>query len=172
MYYTQDADNVRRNMVTIVGDRPAYNAIIKIISKAKQSGASDPVTVADVKTFSHIDESDDDAKIAMLIPAACDMIEDYTGRGLRLLDVSAEIINGAGNIDLLFDKTGDVKDVDDNVIDLSIPFIESMVISYKAGTDTINADMKAAILMQIDHILKGGVGINETVKALLQNYMR
>ncbi|MCZ2397127.1 MAG: phage gp6-like head-tail connector protein [Chitinophagales bacterium] len=172
MYYTQDADNVRRNMVTIVGDRPAYNAIIEIISKAKQNGATDPVTTADVKTFSHIDENDDDAKIAMLIPAACDMIENYSGVGLRKLDVVARINNSAGNIRLLFGQYGDVTNESNEVVDLKVASPDDFVVKYTAGNDVINSDLKVVLLMQIDFMLRGGVGMDAEVKKLLQNYMQ
>lgn len=173
MYYRQDVDNVRRNMVTtLVDGGPAYNATLEVISKKLQSGAVDPVSVADVKTFSHIDENDDDAKIAMVIPTACDMIENYSGTGLRKLDVTAKIKNGAGNIRLLFNAYGDVKDEDDNVIDLKTASENEMVVKYQAGTDTINSDLKVIVLMQIDYILRGGVGMDAQVKQLLQNYMQ
>ena len=171
MYYTQDTDNVRRNLITVVSQSPVYNAISKVISKEKQIDAVDPVTVADVKTFSHIDETDDDAKIALLIPACCDMIENYSGIGLRRLDVKARILNASGNIDLLFQQYGDVKDADGNVIDTTIPNGEEQIVVYTAGTDAPGESLKSLVLMQIDFVLRGGVGLDPAVKSALQNYM-
>ena len=172
MYYTQDIDNVQRNKVTtIVADGPVYNATLKVLSKKKQTGASDPVTTEDVKTYSHIDEADDDGKIAMLIPAACDMVENYTGLGLRLLDVRARIINKQGGIKLLFNPYGAIKDEAGDILDLSVATPDEIIVVYTAGNDSINSDLKVILLMQIDFNLRGGVGMDAEVKKLLQNYL-
>lgn len=167
-YFRQDSDNVQKNMVTIVGEMSmVYNSIENL----KKVVVANYITTSDVKAYSHIDESDDDTKITMVIQAACDMLEEFSAVGFRSLTVTASIINGLGNIKLPYTVRGDVTEVGGDVLDLKETFTEAKNITYSAGvTTTIPDNLKVIALMQIDFILKGGSGLDQNVKMLLRSY--
>ncbi len=58
---------------------------------AKQTSppASEPVSVAEVKSHTYIDHADDDGEIGMLISAACDHIERYCN--IRLMTQTIDV---------------------------------------------------------------------------------
>lgn len=170
--YYQDIDNVRRNMVTVVGSgSPAYNAIL-YYEATSASPVVEPVTLQEVKEYSHIDLSDDDNKITGLITQVRQLVERYTGRYLIPVSISAAVINGLGNIQLIGGNVKNVKDKDGDDVDLKETFDEATELNYDAGyaTADVPEGLKLLMLQIIDNYIKGNYGIPDDIKKQLKWY--
>ena len=170
--FFEDIDNVQRNKVTIIGETGAnYNAIIKYVATPVDATVIEPLTLQEVKDYSHIDLNDDDAKILRLIPAVRQMVERYTGLSLIPITATAIVINGLGYINLLGGPASNILNTDLEVIDLADRFDETEL-TYSGGyalTDVPEA-LKTIMLMQIDYMLNGGYGFDEMAKELLKPF--
>lgn len=165
MIYRQDADNVRRNLLTVELPGPcAYNAVISLSRVPVITPIVEPVTLAEVKEFSHVDLADDDNKITGLIAASRAVFEQLTGVFLIPYNVSATVVNGLGNITLF---GGNVSNVSE---DLSVAFTEAADITYDAGLATLPEGIKYILLSMIDNVLNEKSMLSEEVKALIERY--
>ena len=170
--YYEDIDNVRRNMVTVVDSgSPAYNAIL-YYEATSVAPIVEPVTLQEVKEYSHIDLNDDDNKITYLITQVRQLVERYTGRYLIPVSISAIVVNGLGNITLIGGNVKNVKDKDGDDVDLKETFDEAAELNYDAGyaTTDVPEGLKLLMLQIIDNYIKGNYGIPDDIKKQLKWY--
>lgn len=169
--YIEDFEDAKRNRITFVGNTGAnYNAVIRFKATPVDETVIEPVTLQEVKDYSHIDLNDDDAKILRLIPGVRQMVERYTGLSLIPITATAVVINGLGYITLLGSPASNILNGTET-IDLADPFDET-TLTYDGGyalTDVPEA-LKTIMLMQIDYMLNGGTGFDEMAKELLKPF--
>lgn len=171
MIYRQDNDNVRRNLITVtMPDGVEYNAIISHAATPKDDPIIEPVTLQEVKDYSHIDLSDDDNKINNIITSVRQLVENYTGLYLIPVSVSATITNGLGNINLAGGNVSGVKDKDGVDVDLTNAVSDQMEVVYNAGYSTIPSGIKIIMLTAIDNVLNGKEALDNYVMQMLKMY--
>lgn len=119
--------------------------------------SSEPVTLQEIKDYLRISNSTEDTLLATLGKAARKMLEKYTGRFFKEVNITVKIKNEIGAGDLPYPANGSVTYVDTidstNVItDLITPTDHIIQLTYNTGYTTgvnlIPEDLKLAILGQ------------------------
>jgi uncharacterized phiE125 gp8 family phage protein len=132
--------------------------------------ATEPVTLAELKTHINITHTDDDAYLTSLIPMIRDLFERYTGVGLITRTVTFTAYNMKGGLELPYgpvttftsmtDKAGTVITSDGYELTPALGFVqivrpisEYLTIVYAAGYTnvTIPKGMKLDLLRLLAH---------------------
>lgn len=158
-YSVQDSINVRRNQVTVLGSYgPAYNAVISVTTSNE---GADSISFQEVKDWCYIDKSDFDSALAILIPAAREICEQYANLSFVTRNVVAIVRNDLGNIKLpLGPSIGAVTFKNSDAITLTDYTLlkpnasGEITLSYAAGYTTLPSRLKLAWLNQILYLFE------------------
>lgn len=157
--------NYYRNLYSGVN----YNAVLDIVFEDAED-MTEPVTKADVKAYCKINTGTaEDSILDMLITAAREQCEDYTGLSIIQRTVQVVLNNSNGGIFLPYGPVilpiTSIKDVDDNAIEtdnytisgtqfpqLISPTDKNITLVYDAGYLIVPERIKLAVLQQVFYL--------------------
>jgi len=168
-----------------------YNSILDV--QFQDGEITEPVTLTEAKNFCKIDISTDDDLINLLITAARQMCEAYTGVGFVEHDVVAVLNNMNGDIYIPYgpmiainsveNEQGTVLILDTNYTiggnefkRLKTPLQNNITIDYTTGYTTLPEALKTALLNQVYYLYDNrSVGVDDIspiAKIILNLYKR
>jgi len=144
-----------------------YNSVLDV--QFQDGVIAEPVTLTEAKNFCKIDISTDDDLINVLITAARQMCEAYTGVGFVEHDVVAVLNNSNGDIYIPYGPMIAINSVEDDngrvlVLDLDYtlggnkfkrlrtPYNNNITIDYTTGYTTLPDVLKTALLNQVYYL--------------------
>ena len=168
-----------------------YNSVLDV--QFQDGEITEPVTLTEAKNFCKIDISTDDDLINVLITAARQMCEAYTGVGFVEHDVVAVLNNMNGDIYIPYgpmiainsveNEQGTVLILDTNYTiggnefkRLKTPLQNNITIDYTTGYTTLPEALKTALLNQVYYLYDNrSVGVDDIspiAKIILNLYKR
>ncbi|CAB4148544.1 Phage conserved hypothetical protein [uncultured Caudovirales phage] len=168
-----------------------YNSVLDV--QFQDGVITEPVTLTEAKNFCKIDISTDDDLINVLITAARQMCEAYTGVGFVEHDVVAVLNNSNGDIYIPYGPMIEIISVEDDagrvlVLDLDYtiggnefkrlrtPQGNNITIDYITGYTTLPEALKTALLNQVYYLYDNrSVGVDDIspiAKIILNLYKR
>jgi len=168
-----------------------YNSVLDV--QFQDGEITEPVTLTEAKNFCKIDISTDDDLINLLITAARQMCEAYTGVGFVEHDVVAVLNNMNGDIYIPYgpmiainsveNEQGTVLILDTNYTiggnefkRLKTPLQNNITIDYTTGYTTLPEALKTALLNQVYYLYDNrSVGVDDIspiAKIILNLYKR
>jgi uncharacterized phiE125 gp8 family phage protein len=168
-----------------------YNSVLDV--QFQDGEINEPVTLTEAKNFCKIDISTDDDLINVLITAARQMCEAYTGVGFVEHDAVAVLNNSNGDIYIPYGPMIEIINVVDDagrvlVLDLDYtiggnefkrlktPFTNNITIDYITGYTTLPEALKTALLNQVYYLYDNrSVGVDDIspiAKIILNLYKR
>jgi uncharacterized phiE125 gp8 family phage protein len=144
-----------------------YNSVLDI--QFDDGEILEPVTLTEAKNFCKIDISTDDDLINILITAARQMCEAYTGVGFVQHNAVAVLNNSNGDIYIPYGPMVEIISIEDNagrtlVLDLDYtiggnefkrlrtPYANNITIDYITGYSTLPEALKTALLNQVYYL--------------------
>ena len=168
-----------------------YNSILDV--QFQDGEITEPVTLTEAKNFCKIDISTDDDLINLLIIAARQMCEAYTGVGFVEHEAVAVLNNMNGDIYIPYGPMIEIISVEDDagrvlVLDLDYtiggnefkrlrtPHANNITIDYITGYTTLPEALKTALLNQVYYLYDNrSVGVDDIspiAKIILNLYKR
>ena len=167
----------------------SYNQILDVQLAEVET---EPVTVAEAKTFCRIDISEDDDLIEELITAAREMCENYTGISFVKREVTATFNNANGGRYFPFGPVGEIAEIldedGDNILpanykivgslfkQLKEPCYAEITATYEGGYETLPKDLKDALLNAVfymyDNRSESTTDLGEVALRKLKRYRR
>lgn len=180
-YYQRNMDQYECARSSGVSYNQTYGDVVVIEPSGEQSW---PITVDELKDFSGIDISEDDALLAVLIGSAFLMCETHTNIGFVRREVQVTLNNCNGGTFLPMGPVGDIistTDEDGNAIEAKYsvgdwkqvlsPRDERLVITYESGYEELPANLRTAVLncarYLYDNRGQGADGIGPIAKMIL-----
>jgi uncharacterized phiE125 gp8 family phage protein len=144
-----------------------YNSVLDI--QFDDGEILEPVTLTEAKNFCKIDISTDDDLINILITAARQMCEAYTGVGFVQHNAVAVLNNSNGDIYIPYGPMVEIISIEDSagrtlVLDLDYtiggnefkrlrtPYANNITIDYITGYSTLPEALKTALLNQVYYL--------------------
>ena len=114
----------------------------------------EPVSVNEIKDFLHISNDTEVNSLSIMGKAARKLLEHYTGRYFKPVNITVRLKNELGNYSLPYMANGAViyKDTDAAVIsdfDLEDAYDYEFTATFDTGYTSLPEDLKQAILMQV-----------------------
>lgn len=163
----------------------SYNQILDV---QRAVVVTEPVTLNELKEWTKVDNSADDAILTALISAAREMCEKYTGVNFVARTVTAHINNFNGGVYLPYGPVGaitDLYDEDNNVIEYEVRGSDFKAITsprttfksiYTGGYTTLPENLKTAVKAQALFLFENRgdspLNISPIAKAILDIYKR
>jgi uncharacterized phiE125 gp8 family phage protein len=168
-----------------------YNSVLDV--QFDDENITEPITLTEAKNFCKIDISTDDDLINILITAARQMCEAYTGVGFVEHNVLAVLNNMNGDIYIPYGPMIAINSVENDtdtvlVLDLDYtlggnefkrlrtPLANNITIDYSTGYTTLPEALKTALLNQVyylyDNRSVGTDDISPIAKIILNLYKR
>lgn len=168
-----------------------YNSVLDV--QFQDGEITEPVTLTEAKNFCKIDISTDDDLINVLITAARQMCEAYTGVGFVQHNAVAVLNNMNGDIYIPYGPMVEIISVEDDsgnvlVLDLDYtiggnefkrlrtPYANNITIDYITGYNTLPEALKTALLNQVYYLYDNrSVGVDDIspiAKTILNLYKR
>lgn len=168
-----------------------YNSVLDV--QFQDGEINEPVTLTEAKNFCKIDISTDDDLINLLITAARQMCEAYTGVGFVEHQAVAVLNNSNGDIYIPYGPMIEIISVEDDagrvlVLDLDYtiggnefkrlrtPQANNITIDYITGYTTLPEALKTALLNQVYYLYDNrSVGVDDIspiAKIILNLYKR
>lgn len=189
MDYTRNEDYYYRNRFYNTAKGPSYNQVLDIEIEEPES---ELFTIADFKEWGKIDSSVENSLILLLITAARQQCEKYTGVSFVSRQVQATINNANGGIFLPYGPVGQiysVSDFDGNAItsteykltgslfkQLQYPTLSFITIIYDGGYTTCPENIVTAVKMQTLYLFENrgdeNKGISPDVRFILNPLIR
>ena len=168
-----------------------YNSVLDV--QFDDQNITEPVTLTEAKNFCKIDISTDDDLVNILITAARQMCEAYTGVGFVEHDVVAVLNNMNGDIYIPYGPMIAINSVENDsdtvlVLDLDYtlggnefkrlrtPLANNITIDYTTGYTTLPEALKTALLNQVYYLYDNRAvatdDISPIAKIILNLYKR
>ena len=168
-----------------------YNSVLDV--QFQDGEITEPVTLTEAKNFCKIDISTDDDLINVLITAARQMCEAYTGVGFVEHEAVAVLNNMNGDIYIPYGPMIEILSVENEqgttlVLDLDYtiggnefkrlrtPYANNITIDYITGYTTLPEALKTALLNQVYYLYDNrSVGVDDIspiAKIILNLYKR
>jgi len=168
-----------------------YNSVLDV--QFQDGEITEPVTLTEAKNFCKIDISTDDDLINVLITAARQMCEAYTGVGFVEHEMVAVLNNSNGDIYIPYGPMIEILSVENEqgttlVLDLDYtlggnefkrlrtPYANNITIDYITGYTTLPEALKTALLNQVYYLYDNrSVGVDDIspiAKIILNLYKR
>jgi uncharacterized phiE125 gp8 family phage protein len=168
-----------------------YNSVLDV--QFQDGEITEPVTLTEAKNFCKIDISTDDDLINVLITAARQMCEAYTGVGFVEHEAVAVLNNSNGDIYIPYGPIIEILSVENEqgttlVLDLDYtiggnefkrlrtPYANNITIDYITGYTTLPEALKTALLNQVYYLYDNrSVGVDDIspiAKIILNLYKR
>lgn len=168
-----------------------YNSVLDV--QFDDIDVIEPITLTEAKNFCKIDIGTDDDLINVLITAARQMCEAYTGIGFVEHNAVAVLNNSNGDIYIPYGPLLDINSVEDAdgntlVLDtdytlggnefkrLRTPHANNITIDYTTGYTALPSPLKTALLNQVyylyDNRAIGNDNISPIAKTILNLYKR
>jgi len=168
-----------------------YNSVLDV--QFQDGVITEPVTLTEAKNFCKIDISTDDDLINVLITAARQMCEAYTGVGFVEHEAVAVLNNSNGDIYIPYGPMIEIISVENEqgttlVLDLDYtlggnefkrlktPYANNITIDYITGYTTLPEALKTALLNQVYYLYDNrSVGVDDIspiAKIILNLYKR
>jgi hypothetical protein len=168
-----------------------YNSVLDI--QFDDGEILEPVTLTEAKNFCKIDISTDDDLINILITAARQMCEAYTGVGFVQHNAVAVLNNSNGDIYIPYGPMVEIISIEDNVgrtlvldLDYTIggnefkrlrtPYANNITIDYITGYSTLPEALKTALLNQVYYLYDNRAAATDDIspisKIILNLYKR
>jgi uncharacterized phiE125 gp8 family phage protein len=168
-----------------------YNSVLDV--QFQDGEITEPVTLTEAKNFCKIDISTDDDLINVLITAARQMCEAYTGVGFVEHEIVAVLNNSNGDIYIPYGPMIEILSVENEqgttlVLDLDYtlggnefkrlktPFANNITIDYITGYTTLPEALKTALLNQVYYLYDNrSIGVDDIspiAKIILNLYKR
>lgn len=168
-----------------------YNSVLDV--QFQDGAITEPVTLTEAKNFCKIDISTDDDLMNILITAARQMCEAYTGVGFVEHVIVAELNNMNGDIYIPYGPLIAINSVENDsdtvlVLDtdytlggnefkrLRTPHANNITIDYTTGYTTLPESLKTALLNQVYYLYDNrSVGVDDIspiAKIILNLYKR
>lgn len=168
-----------------------YNSVLDV--QFQDEGITEPVTLTEAKNFCKIDISTDNDLINLLITAARQMCESYTGVGFVPHTAVAVLNNSNGDIYIPYGPMIGINSVENEqgtvlILDtnytlggnefkrLKTPLQNNITIDYTTGYTTLPDALKTALLNQVYYLYDNrSVGVDDIspiAKIILNLYKR